>query len=215
MPIIYQKNWIKSTTSALWKIEETEDWFLDSLGLESEEEQQLALLRGHRRLEWLAARQLVHDLTGVPERHALLKDVYGKPFLRQLDVHLSISHSRTYAAAVLSAAVCGIDIQLIIPKIEMLAPKFMLPAEIAALDPATKIEQLHVCWSAKEALYKAYGKREIDWIVHLNLDQFHFDPQGGTFTGWVRKGDEEQTFDLFYEQMCDFMLCIALERAPG
>ncbi len=210
MPIIYQKNWLSSTISALWKIEEPEEWFLEMLSLEAEEERQLAPLKGHRRLEWLAARQLVHDLTGVPERHALLKDEFGKPFLREMDLHLSISHSRIYAAAVLSPMVCGIDIQLIIPKIELLAPKFMLPEDMASIEPADKIEYLHVCWSAKEALYKAYGKREIDWIAHLNLDHFSYRSTGGTFKAWVRKDNQEISFDVLYEKMENYILCIAL-----
>jgi len=206
MPIIQLKA-ESETTQAIWRIEESEAWFLEQLQLNDAECVQLEEIKGWRRTEWLAVRHLVATMLPDHERPVLVKDEYGKPFLHNSSLHVSISHSHHLAAAMLSKQVIGIDIQKIVAKIERLAPRFLSENELAFIHPgAYRIEHLHVCWCAKEALYKAYGKREVDFCEHLWLDPFVYTPEGGIFQGRVVKGDYNERFDLRYSMVEDCML---------
>lgn len=210
MPIITQHH-DNNSTYAVWRIEESEDWFLQQLQLSAHEQAQLDEIKGWRRMEWLAVRKLVADLLPQQERAILVKDEYGKPHLHNSPLQVSISHSHHLAAAMIGEPVLGIDIQKIVEKIGRLAPRFLCEKELAFIHPGEdRIAHLHVCWCAKEALYKAYGKRELEFCDHLQLEPFVYHPAGGTFTGKVIKEDYEATFDLFYHPIEDCMLVQAV-----
>jgi phosphopantetheinyl transferase len=50
--------------------------------------------------------------------------------------------------------------------------------EIEAIHPGEKIEKLILYWSAKEALYKLYGKGEIAFTTQLLIEPFTLGLQG-------------------------------------
>lgn len=213
MPIIYQKHFQPEGELGLWRIAEPEDWFLEKLELSAPEKAQFDAIQGHRRVEYLAVRQLVHQMSGREKRGPFIKDEYGKPHLEGSRFQISISHSREVAAAIAAPCAVGIDIQQIVEKIERLAPRFLSPAELANIDPAFRMEHLHVYWCAKEALYKAYGRRELVFTEHLEVDPFPFFPQEGPFTGRIKKEGSVLEMNLWYEHFQDYILVYALE--PG
>ncbi|AEE50194.1 4'-phosphopantetheinyl transferase family protein [Haliscomenobacter hydrossis] len=212
MPLTHQEKLIgTSAQCALWRIEEPEEWFLQQLQLSPVEHAELESIKGWRRMEWLAVRQLVAELVPGAGRSVLVKDEHGKPHLHNSSLHVSISHSHHLAAAMVGETIVGIDIQKIVEKIGRLAPRFLSAAELDFIPPVQhRIEQLHVCWCAKEALYKAYGKREIDFCVHLLLDPFVYSPSGGEFKGRVIKGDFVAEFELRYVLVEGCMLVTAV-----
>jgi phosphopantetheinyl transferase len=200
MPILRHDILIPSTELGIWEIKEPESWFLESLLLYPAELRQLGGLKGRRRLEWLAARQLVHHMSGREKRAAFVKDQYGKPHLAGSDWHISISHSHGLAAAIASPRLCGIDIQFIVPKITRLAHKFLRPEEAASITPEHELDQLHFYWGAKEALYKAHGRRQLDFIDHISLLPFPYGGNKGQTTGCVTKDGEVLNFRVYYER---------------
>lgn len=206
MPIILHQHIEADTELGVWRIEEPEAWFLDRLDLRPEEQQQLQRIRGRRRVEWLAVRQLVHQMSGREQRGAFLKDEYGKPHLESSSHHISISHSHELAAAIAAPVAAGVDIQFLVPRIGRLAHKFLRPEELASLRPHNRIEHLHVYWGAKEALYKAYGRRALDFRSHIHITPFSYDARGGHFKGRVVKENYEAWFELHYSLRGDYML---------
>jgi 4'-phosphopantetheinyl transferase len=212
MPIILHEAIPPILELGLWHIEEQEEWFSQNLLLNPEEAAQLAQIKGQRRVEWLAARQLVHQMLGGPARLALLKDAYGKPQLESAACHLSISHSKNMAAAALAADPVGIDIQYLVPKIESMAHKYMRPEELDSLQPATRLEHIHAYWGAKEALYKAYGRRGLDFCAHIHITPFVFALEGGTFGGKIVKAGYEAHFEGQYALADNYMLVHAVEK---
>ena len=82
--------------------------------------------------------RLIHDADGAPQ-------LVGAPF------EVSISHSRRFAAVMLSTAgPCGVDIEE--PRLDQLArvrAKFLTPGEMSA-----NVDLL-TAWTAKEAVFKA------------------------------------------------------------
>lgn len=196
----------------LWHIEETEDYFLERLQLRRKEHQQFDELKGNRRLEWLASRWLLHQMSGRTMRGACLKDENGKPYLTDSLFDISISHSREMAAVMAAPRGVGIDIQKVVEKIERISYKYMREPEMLSLRDHSRLEHLHVYWGAKEALYKAYGRRQLDFKSHIFIDPFGYNPDGGTCTGHISKDDFLQFYEISYQIINDeYMLVSAME----
>lgn len=197
----------------LWRIEEPEEWFLEQLKLKDAELAQLERLKGRRRTEWLAARQLIHQMSGRSERGAFWKDEFGKPHLEDSPYEISISHSHSMAAAIAAPQAVGIDIQLLVPKLERLAKKFMNPSELASIKEGPQgLAHLHVYWGAKESLYKAYGRRSLDFCRDIFVDPFAYQSHQGQISGWVIADGLKRSFQLHYDKRASFMLVYALEE---
>lgn len=199
MGLLLHRHLIPEGELGIWKIEESEAFFREKLDLLPQEQAQIDNMKGHRRLEWLAGRYLLHYMSGREIRGACLKDEFGKPYLEGSTYHISISHSHGQVAIMAAPEVVGVDIQLLVEKIWRIAYKFMRPEESESLLPATSLEHLHVYWGAKEALYKAYGRREIDFHEHLHIEPFPFSPLGGKTIGWIRKDQRPMEMEVSYE----------------
>jgi phosphopantetheinyl transferase len=196
----------------IWTIEEPESFFLEKIELFPEEKRQIQAMKGRRRLEWLAARYLLHYMSGREVRGACLIDEFGKPHLEKSSFQISLSHSHERVAVLAAPGAVGIDIQVLVEKIGRIAYKFMREEELESLQMETKLEHLHVYWGAKEALYKAYGRRELDFREHLLIEPFAYDPAGGKTSGTIRKEDFTQAFEVHYERLDDYMLTWVLEK---
>jgi len=212
MPMQFQQVLDSGIELGLWKIEESELWFMEQLMLSATEDAFIASIKGHRRLEWLAGRWAMHVLSGRAERGACLKDEFGKPYLENSDYDISISHSREYIAVMAGPKNVGVDIQKMVEKITRLAPKFLREVEMKNLNPDTAYEEMHVYWGAKECLYKAYGKKKLDFRAHIAIEPFVFDPKGGKLKGWVKKEKFYQEYWLKYLLVNDFILVYGMEE---
>ena len=196
----------------IWSIEEDIEYFLQALQLSVEEQEMVDTFKGRRKLEWLAGRHLLHVMSGRDIRGKCFKDEFGKPFLEGSEYQISISHSHGLAAVIASPMNVGIDIQLKVDKIERIAYKFMRPEEMESLHSQYRIEHLHIYWGAKESLYKAYGRKQLDFRAHIHIAPFTFDPAGGHFTGEIKKGDHHSNFKLKYEILEDYLLVYGMEQ---
>ena len=210
MPLLMHKKIEPEGELGIWKIEEPELFFEDGLEFSAAEQQQVRQLRGRRRIEWLATRHLLHEMSGREVRGAVLKDAYGKPHLENSTWHISMSHSHDLAAAIASPAPVGVDVQYLVGKITRIASKFMRAEELESLEDATRIEHLHVYWGAKECLYKIYGRRELDFREHLHIAPFDYDPEGGSAKGEIIKGVFHQKLTVRYEMHGDYLLTWAV-----
>ena len=145
-----------------------------------------------RRCETLGARRALLALAPELADGTLDKDAYGKPYLRGgPPLHFSLSHSHGHAAALVSGVACGVDLQRRVPKITRLRSKFERPDERASVErQPSEVDALHVLWGAKEALYKLYGRRGLDWHEDMVVAPFDLTPGGGAFRGEIRKGGE-------------------------
>ncbi|MEN0005926.1 MAG: 4'-phosphopantetheinyl transferase superfamily protein [Bacteroidota bacterium] len=211
MPLHFHQHILPVGELGIWKIEENEAYFLEQLLLSPSEQEQLARIKGRRRVEWLASRQLVHYMSGRKERAVFVKDEFGKPHLQGSAFDISISHSHGLAAGIAAPLPVGIDIQAIVTRIERIAHKFVRPEEAAMLRADTRIVHLHAYWGAKEALYKAYGRRQLDFCQHILVEPFEYLPQGGHFQASIRKGHFSASYTLHYQLMDGFMLVYAME----
>jgi phosphopantetheinyl transferase len=204
MPILLQKGLKPEGILGIWEIREEEGWFLDGIPLSEEEQGQLDRIKGRRRVEYLAVRQLIHAMSGREERGALIKDAFGKPHLEASDWEISISHSGDLAAAIAATRLVGVDVQRLVPKIDRLSRKFLSSSELEFLKGVPdRIKCLHVFWGAKESLYKAYGRRELDFGQHLYIAPFEWGEGKGETLGWVKKEKHLQSFEVHYQLLAE------------
>ncbi|MEQ1744343.1 MAG: 4'-phosphopantetheinyl transferase superfamily protein [Saprospiraceae bacterium] len=225
MPLLFTRNIpiLPETvlTFGAWQIAEDEFYFRDDLPLTPEEEDDLARFKGVRRLEWLAGRWLLHKLTGSEERFPLGKNAFAKPFfLHRPELHCSLSHSHGVVGAMVAEQVCGCDLQVLVDKMPRLAHKFLHLDEAAFLNaypPQAQFDLLHVFWTAKESLYKAYGLKELDFREHLRLEPFEWPGQRAQTIGWVQKEGFRRPYRLHFEKADQpdgtgaFIWCVCVE----
>lgn len=212
MPLLLHENLPYCGELGLWQIAEDEPFFQQQLPLTAREQVELANIKGgKRRLEWWSGRHLLHYMSGRPQRGECYKDQFGKPHLDASPFDISISHSHGMAAVVAAPVSVGVDIQKVVPKIERIAHKYMRPEEEESLDATTQLEQLHVYWCAKEALYKAYGRKQLDFKAHIAIEPFELEEYGDTLQGTVQKGDFSADFQLWYRMIDDYVLVYAME----
>jgi 4'-phosphopantetheinyl transferase EntD len=178
MPLFYQHTINQETKLGIWHIEEPESFFLEKVPLKRE------VSHPFKRLQHLAGRYLLPFLfPDFPVEEIRIADT-RQPFLASEKYHFSISHCGLYAAAIVSRnSRVGVDIELISPRIEAAAPKFLTDEEFHFFneDYALFLEQwglrgrvhqefLTLIWSAKEAIFKWYGRGELDFKRHMKLE---------------------------------------------
>jgi 4'-phosphopantetheinyl transferase len=197
----------------LWLINEPEDFFLKKLPLTTDEKETLNNYRGKRRLEWLAGKYLLNVMTGWA--YKIVKDEYGKPQLGNSSLHISMSHSGDYTAALVAPCYIGIDIQSLTSKIERVANRVFNANKLDKLDEKTRLEHLHVYWGAKEALFKAYGKKELDFKKNIIVEPFVYKNTEGVTSGVVEKDDFKKSFNIYYKKIDNHILVYAIEQNPS
>lgn len=99
----------------IWKIEESSEVLLSLLRNREEYLPQLELIRAEqRRREWLACRVLLQELTGGPACIAYRPN--GAPYLSGSSLHISISHTKGYAAVLLQDRPAPVSTSNTVPK---------------------------------------------------------------------------------------------------
>ena len=135
----------------IWKIEESSEVLLSLLRNREEYLPQLELIRTEqRRREWLACRVLLQELTGGPVCVAYRPN--GAPYLSGSSLHISISHTKGYAAVLLqNRPAAGIDIEYHSGRVSRIRSRFMNPEEEAGIDKEHETEH---CMSVRFPMRK-------------------------------------------------------------
>jgi 4'-phosphopantetheinyl transferase len=208
MAIAYRQRIDDDTEFALWKIEEKAEDLYIQLKLDEQEQAYVERLsKGKRHLHWLGTRVLLRTMLRTDEYIDCKVDIHGKPYLVNLPYHISLSHSFDYAAVMISKnGAVGIDIELIKEKVERIAEKFMQPAELAFINSNNhKLQQLYVCWCAKEAVYKCYGQKEVSFLDNILLEPFDFEGHG-IVGAHLNKGQVQLDYEVDYLQYEGYMI---------
>ena len=130
----------------------------------------------------------------------------GKPFVEGTNIHISISHSKTRLAIGVSADTrIGIDIEDISPRLERVKHKFLTEEEHRLL-PTGSLQELAICWSAKEAVYKVAGEAAGALGENIKIDIPHI--TGKSFHASV--GKQQYNVEVV-EQTADYEIVAAWE----
>jgi phosphopantetheinyl transferase (holo-ACP synthase) len=157
-----------------------------------------------RRLEWLGGRLAAkHCLSRHPAAgsataswyrdYSFLPDGNGRPHLDTPPGHepapaISISHSREYAAALVTAtSTCGIDIQRKTAQLAKVQERFASEAELALLQRIPdQLTRLGMIWAAKEAVKKCLLFDQPTFFGTISLTEIACEPQGAIWTACCR-----------------------------
>jgi phosphopantetheinyl transferase len=174
MPVFYQQTIDRHTKIGIWKIEENEQFFLETVPLQKE------ITHPHKRLQHLAGRYLLRYLfPDFPFELIRIADT-RKPFLANDAYHFSISHCGDFAAAIVSSDKrVGVDVEIFSEKIERVKDKFINKIEFHTISRFVPDNHLNkymtLMWSCKESIFKWYGSGQLDFRTHMQMQAIHFD----------------------------------------
>ena len=204
MPLIKMQTTGNQSAWALWFISETEQEFTSTI----EERPESIIINATKRLEWLAGRVLLQQLTdqfGL-EYQGTTKNEFGKPFLKNLPHHISLSHSFPYVAAQIDLHFeIGIDLEQPKTKLLNIAQRVLSPTEL--IDAGTDIVKHCVYWCAKETMYKVYGKKGLHFSNQLLVKPFEL-LRAGDLYGKINARDSSRDLSMTYLIQPDYVLVL-------
>jgi 4'-phosphopantetheinyl transferase len=202
MPLIKIQDTGKQCGWVLWFISEKEE----EIALLLKENPDSSIVHNIKRLEWLAGRLALQHLTkyfGL-EYEGTMKDEFGKPYLKNLPHHISLSHSFPYVAAQIDLNhEIGIDLEQPKSKLLTIAHRILSPDELA--DAGTDVVKHCVYWCAKESLYKAYGKKGLFFSGHIYVEPFTL-KNTGDIHGRINFEEDKREFTMTYVIQPDYVL---------
>ena len=195
------------TTIYVWKIEASFDELSESIDLTN---------RSISRLESMKSE--LHRRGFLSIRHLLLEAGYsdfdlfytpnGKPHLKD-GRHISITHSYTFSALIISDFEVGIDIEMNREKIKIIEKKFVNFEKWLVSEKDDYIEQLTVIWGAKESLYKIYPYGGLTFKNDIDINSFKMSDK--KTTGFIKTDDWDKKYNIFFEQLENFTLVFAID----
>ena len=132
---------------------------------------------------------------------------HNKPFLLSRKEHISISHSHDKLAIILNKTEnTGIDIELIRDKVRKVQHKFLNKREL--LFANNNVERLITLWAAKEALYKVYGLKGLDFMNNIFISDF----EGSVLFGKIETIGYNKEYQMVCEKLEDYILVYILNE---
>ena len=219
MPVLLTKKYNAGNSIGIWDLKESISTLLDILGAsnfndlprfglsESMLNSNLLLVR-----QRLATHLMIRQLRGNANSE-LRYDAYRKPFLVNSAAGISISHSFDKIAVQLNndSLNAGIDIEQINIRVERIANRFMRADEFKLVPESAKTLFLTGFWTAKEALYKLYGKKNIAFKEQLIVTEIDCNQPYCNFKGEVRTDSEIIYANLAYERVGDYVVSSVLD----
>lgn len=202
MPFIPIKTNDPEITIGMWRVEEDENFFLSRLNI-YENEQSILDRISHpvKRLEWLSSRLCLKQILKISHKVESLNEFSGKPYLSDHSHNISYSHSNLVAGAIASrSAEVAIDIENLEKKRKLESRfLFMHPEELDYYDAAADQRVFYLFWSAKETLYKVFGKRGIVFKENLIIRPENTQlPDRGSVKGIVQENGYTKEYTLEY-----------------
>ncbi len=171
-------------------------------------------LSPRKRSEWMASRELLYKIAGLPERVQCLYDDFGKPYLKGVNKHISVSHSELWCAAMVSDRLCGVDVQVYSDTARRIGDRFLTPSDLAlVLQSSNPLHYYHLFWGAKECIYKAYGKRKLGFREHIFITQIN--QEQSTALGEISYEGIHLYYDIYFKFLPEVAWVFCVEHDPA
>jgi phosphopantetheinyl transferase len=175
MPQIFSTNLDLSGNLLLWQAEEESVWFKEQLNVVPELwEEYDSLANEAVRHRWLASRYAVQQVSRQSPLN-LIKELSGKPILLESENHISLSHCEGFVAAIHADNPVGIDVEWVSQRVQKIKNYFLRDEELVLLGEEN--EALILAWSAKESIFKWYGKKNLGYKSQLCIRSIDFEGQ--------------------------------------
>lgn len=161
MPLVFLDESNLNYKFAVWRRVESISFFLENMDLNRQETDHIYGLPVNRVLEWLSTRYVLNLILGSNKKNVFLKDKFGKPYVFNSDAFVSLSHCDKMVAVAVSNFPVGIDIEKVNDKAFRIKDKFASDSDLLIKGAEEDVFYFSKLWTIKEAVYKAYGKKEI------------------------------------------------------
>lgn len=210
---LFLKRATRDAAIGIWEINEAVEELYAQVTLSEKEKHYFSLLKSPlRQQHWLSYRLILPFLVREGELSTIEYDEFGKPYLNNGVRHISVAHSGKFSALIASPTKnVGIDIELMHPKIFKVSHKFLNDRELSQVFSKNAMESLYLIWSAKEALYKLYGKRDLLFREHIRIFPFVFEGKGCIF-GEISSMGSRKSYTIHYETIEDYLLVYTVDH---
>jgi 4'-phosphopantetheinyl transferase len=125
----------------------------------------------------------------------------NKPFLKNRPEYISISHSHDkLVISINKKEDTGIDIELLRDKVLKIRHKYLTEKEMKFA--GTDIEKLITLWAAKEAIYKVYGLKGVDFRENLFIEAF----EDKNITGTIQIIGTTKNYRLISDRINNYIM---------
>lgn len=121
-----------------------------------------------RRREHLAWRRIVRQELGT--NIAIDYNDVGAPTVDTPNTYISVSHGADMVAVAIADETVGVDIEALDRNFDRVKSRYMSDLESAISDHK---DWAAMVWSAKEAIYKLYGRREVDLMDDIHITAYN------------------------------------------
>jgi 4'-phosphopantetheinyl transferase len=207
MPIHFQKKYSEDLFLVVWEIQETLEQLLEISILSELEQMILAEIEiPHKKIQFVIKHLLLQVLSKQAkiENSSIHKDDNGKPFFSHHSVHISVSHTSDFLGIALhKTKPIGLDLENPREQLMRIIPRICRPEEVSLVNG-----KLHIAthlWCIKEALYKLYGKRGVDFRTNLLVWK-----KDETYSAKISFPDQESEHEIHLEKVKDTYLVLAV-----
>lgn len=182
----------------IWQLTETSDDLKKQFRFSREEEVKYENIKAEkRRTEFLAARLCLEILLAEKPEIEYLKS--GKPFLKNTNKELSITHSSELVVVLVSDKKVGIDAENIHRNIDKVAHRFLHKKEFETIHLSKNPQVGKILyWSAKEAIFKCTEIEGVQFNEQIYISPFEIKNEG-IFKGCLNNTDCFILGYFFYE----------------
>lgn len=195
------------TTVKIWKITETYDDLMKGITLKPENIERVLGMKSelHQR-GFLSVRNLLKEF-GYQDSD-LFYDENGKPHLKD-GKQISITHSFTFSAVIISDDVVGIDIEKQRDKITIIAHKFIdYEFDYLKEEDVDYIKKLTSIWCVKESLYKLFATPGLSFKEHCLVIPFSIEDE--KTTAWIDYENKKYRYNINFFEFEGFSCAYAI-----
>jgi 4'-phosphopantetheinyl transferase len=133
----------------------------------------------------------------------------NKPYLQGFSEHISISHSHDKLVILVNTREStGVDVELIREKVINIKHKFLCEEE--QVYAGNNVEALTILWAAKEAIYKAYGLKGVDFAEDIFIETATLGSD--YFFGTLKSGGSEKRYRMAHQKLDNYILVYILNE---
>jgi 4'-phosphopantetheinyl transferase len=199
MPLIKLENIDQESAWGLWQITESSSNLFSLLKPNGDDLKKINMIGlDSKKAESMACRLTANEIlrSWGKEYEGIGSDDNGKPCLINSPFHISLSHSRKYAAAIISRKpYAAIDLEMIQPKLTVVAPRILNEGELKEAN--ADLTKLCIYWCCKEVIYKSHSNRKINFRNEISIHPFLL-MENGECTGELKLSSSSLSFNIKY-----------------
>ena len=188
----------------LWKLSETEIELNNHIDLSLSSISKLDLIKSSsQRKQFLGVQNLLklHNVNN----GSLFYDKNGKPHLSN-NKFISISHSFEYCGVIVSDVKVGLDIEKLRPKILNISKKFISESDWNLIK-LSSVENVTKVWTIKEAVFKAFGHKAIDFKKNIIITSINKKFNKASVSISINKITENYNIEIY--NFSQYLCCVA------